>query len=201
MLGIIMTHSICMTRVLFLGLLMTGLASVAFPATAGPTRDDVMANLQRCAGFTDDRTWLNCYYGAAQPMRAQLGLPSAPDSQVSLIKNTPMPAPQPMTNTASKSGSSLFDRIANFFDTSSSSTDSDFGAGATRLAAYSFSKNGLFTITLPDGDVWTQSPYDNLRARWSGLAANYTVMVSTDTMGNHTLRVKDDHDYGVVRVK
>jgi hypothetical protein len=175
----------------------------AAPALADPTRDDVMANLQRCAGFTDNHTWLNCFYGAAQPMRAQLGLAPAPDSQVSLLKTAPVPPPPPMTNTASasKSGGGWFSGITDIFDTSSTPSDSDFGAGAMRLAAYSYGKDGLFTATLADGEVWTQSKYDDLRAHWSGQAANYTVMVSADMMGSHTLRVKGDHDYRVVRVK
>ena len=49
------------------------------------TRDDVLANLQRCAGFTDNHTWLNCYYGAVQPVRAELALPPAPQSQQALV--------------------------------------------------------------------------------------------------------------------
>jgi hypothetical protein len=185
-------------------LICAGLAALAAPAAADPTRDDVMTNLQRCAGFTDNRTWLNCYYGAAQPMRAQLGLSPAPDSQVSLIGTAPVPPPPPMTSTAStaKSGGGWFSGITDIFNSSTnSSSDSDFGAGAMKLAAYSYGKDGLFTATLSDGEVWTQSPYDDLRAHWSGQAANYTVMVSSDMMGSHTMRVKGDHDYRVMRVK
>ena len=42
------------------------------------SRDDVISGLTRCAALTDDRQWLDCYYGAAQPMRAWLGLSPAP---------------------------------------------------------------------------------------------------------------------------
>ena len=184
-------------------LFYAGLVALAAPAMADPTRDDVMTALQRCAGFTDNRTWLNCYYGAAQPMRAQLGLSPAPDSQVSLVGTAPVPTPPPMTSTAStaKSGGGWFSGITDIFDGTSTPSDSDFGAGAMRLASFSFGKDGLFTATLSDGEVWTQSPYDNLRAHWSGQATNYTVMVSADMMGSHTMRVKGDHDYRVIRVK
>ncbi|HEY4077469.1 MAG TPA: hypothetical protein VGM26_11125, partial [Rhizomicrobium sp.] len=41
-------------------------------------REDVIAGVTRCAVLTDDRQWLDCYYGAAQPMRADLGLAPAP---------------------------------------------------------------------------------------------------------------------------
>jgi hypothetical protein len=193
-----MTRFICT-----MALLCAGLLALAAPAAADPLRDDVMTNLQRCAGFTDNRTWLNCYYGAAQPMRAQLGLSPAPDSQVSLVGTAPVPPPPPMTSTAStaKSGGGWFSGITDIFDSTSTPSDSDFGAGAMRLASFSFGKDGLFTATLSDGEVWTQSPYDNLRAHWSGQATNYTVMVSSDMFGSHTMRVKGDHDYRVIRVK
>jgi hypothetical protein len=176
----------------------------AAPALADPTRDDVMANVQRCAGITDNHVWLNCYYGAAQPMRSQLGLPPAPDSQVSLVKTAPVPAPPPMTKSASSSKSSggWFSGITDIFDSAPNApSDSDFTAGAMRLASYNYGKDGLFTVTLADGEVWTQSKYDDLRAHWSGQAANYTVIVSADMMGSHTLRVKGDRDYRVIRVK
>ena len=193
-----MTRFVC-TMALF----YAGLVAMAAPAAADPTRDDVMTALQRCAGFTDNRTWLNCYYGAAQPMRAQLGLSPAPDSQVSLVGNAPVLPPPPMTSTAStaKSGGGWFSGITDIFDSSSKTADSDFGAGAMRLASFSYGKDGLFTATLSDGEVWTQSPYDDLRAHWSGQATNYTVMVSSDMFGSHTMRVKGDHDYRVIRVK
>ena len=36
-------------------------------AHAAP-RDDVRAASLRCDGIAEERTWLNCYYGAAQPV-------------------------------------------------------------------------------------------------------------------------------------
>lgn len=74
-------------------LILSALSAAPAAAASNPARDDVMANIQRCASITDNRTWLNCFYGAAQPMRAELGLPPAPESQVSLVKNTPLAPP------------------------------------------------------------------------------------------------------------
>ena len=54
------------------------------PALAA-ARDDVLYGISRCGGIADDRTWLDCVYGAAQPMRAQLGLQPAPASQQKLV--------------------------------------------------------------------------------------------------------------------
>ncbi|MGZ5921233.1 MAG: hypothetical protein ACXWLT_05660 [Rhizomicrobium sp.] len=165
-------------------------------AASDPTRDDVMLNLQRCSGITDNRTWLNCFYGAAQPMRAQLGLPPAPDAQVNLVKNAPL-TPPPMKSASDKDSGWLGIGNLNPF----SSSDDDFSSGTTRLAAYNFGKDGLFTATLADGEVWKQSPYDDIRAHWGDQPASYIVIVTADMMGSHTMRVKGDHNYRVLRVK
>ena len=49
-------------------------------------RDAVRARSMRCDAIKDDRTWLDCYYGAAQPVRAELSLPPAPASQQALVR-------------------------------------------------------------------------------------------------------------------
>jgi hypothetical protein len=53
-------------------------------------RDDVMSRAFRCAPIGDTRQWLDCYYGAAQPLRASLGLPPAPQSQTQLVETPPI---------------------------------------------------------------------------------------------------------------
>src|SRR3569833_1119609 len=60
----------------------------AVPAAARP-RDDVMSGAYRCAAIGDSRQWLDCYYGAAQPARAALGMPPAPPAQVALVSRPP----------------------------------------------------------------------------------------------------------------
>ena len=63
------------------------LAAAVLPSgtALADARQDVMFGAQRCAGIADDRTWLDCFYGSAQPMRAQLGLPPAPANQQRLV--------------------------------------------------------------------------------------------------------------------
>ena len=56
-------------------------------------RDDVMAGVFRCAAIGDTRLWLDCYYGAAQPVRAQLGLPPVPAAQARLALSPPAGGP------------------------------------------------------------------------------------------------------------
>jgi hypothetical protein len=67
------------------GIVLAGVAVLAQGALAGPARDEVMSGAARCAGIADDRTWLDCYYGAAQPMRGSLGLSPAPYTQTKLV--------------------------------------------------------------------------------------------------------------------
>ena len=63
---------------------------LAVPAMARP-RDEVMINVYRCAAQASTRAWLDCYYGAAQPQRAALGLAPAPPAQVALVTSAPAP--------------------------------------------------------------------------------------------------------------
>lgn len=60
------------------------------PASAhGHPRDQVMSSAYGCAEIANSRRWLDCYYGSAQPARAQLGLPPALDAQVRLALAPP----------------------------------------------------------------------------------------------------------------
>ncbi len=67
-----------------IALLVLGTCAGLAPAAADP-RQDVMSGAQRCAGIADNRVWLDCFYGSAQPMRALLGLPPAPINQQRLV--------------------------------------------------------------------------------------------------------------------
>ncbi len=51
-----------------------GCCASRLPAAARP-RDDAMSAAFRCAVIGEARQWLDCYYGAAQPVRAALGMP------------------------------------------------------------------------------------------------------------------------------
>ena len=62
------------------------------PAAARP-QDDVLSAAFKCAAIADLRTWLDCYYGAAQPQRAALGLPSVSAAQARLVAAPPSGTP------------------------------------------------------------------------------------------------------------
>lgn len=66
-------------------------------------REDVLLRLTRCASIGDTRQYLDCYYAAAQPLRAALGLAAAPQAAAyaplfSLAQVAPRAA-LPMTDT------------------------------------------------------------------------------------------------------
>src|SRR5258708_34447849 len=58
------------------------------PVSAG-ARDGVMVGAYRCPGIDSIRIWVDCYYGAAQPVRSELGLVPAPAGQLSLVLSPP----------------------------------------------------------------------------------------------------------------
>jgi hypothetical protein len=69
---------------------VAGLLLLTLPAMAQQRpRDAVMARAYRCGAIGAPRQWLDCYYGAAQPARAQLGLPPAPQAQIELALSPP----------------------------------------------------------------------------------------------------------------
>jgi hypothetical protein len=61
---------------------------LVMPAQARP-RDDVLSGAFRCAVIADSRVWLDCYYGAAQAVRAALSMPAALAAQIKLAAMPP----------------------------------------------------------------------------------------------------------------
>jgi hypothetical protein len=140
----------------------------AAPVLAGP-REDTLAGISRCAALPADRTFLECVYGAAQPMRARLGLPPAPESQVRLVPPASARADVPPTARPDGNASGVLNL---------------FGGNSLHMASYSFDSRGLFTVTLSNGEVWRQDPNDTNYAHWSGKAADYPVTVIPGEFGS-----------------
>jgi hypothetical protein len=88
-----------MKHVLFV-LVLVGLALPSI-AQARP-RDDTMAALYHCGGLQNDRQWLDCYYGAAQPARVSLGLKPALPEQIRLAQSPPAGLPTPPSEERSR---------------------------------------------------------------------------------------------------
>jgi hypothetical protein len=178
-------------------LLLAALLGVcASPALADP-RQDTLAGISRCAGLPDDRTFLDCVYGAAQPLRIELGLPPAPGFQTQLVPPAPgargaMPPPMaaaPPASVPARVGSvpppqktdGLFGGL---FDNGSEET--------LRMASYNFNPRGQFTVTLSNGQVWRQRANDTAFATWGAKPGDYYATVRVQTTGGYSLSVRGD---------
>jgi len=183
-------------------LLLITLIVAATPALAGP-REDVYSGSLRCAAITDDRTWLECYYGAAQPMRGQLQLPPAPASQTSLIP--PAIAGSASTAAAIGAPSAFPPRVPS--RPGPVARTLDFLAGGDAVVAgaairsYDGARSG-FTVTLENGQVWKQSDDQARFVRWRDGLAAHRVSVWKGALNTYNLAFdKEAERYKVRRIK
>ena len=171
----------------FAGLAAMLVLGLGYPALADPTRDAVMDGAARCEGIPDNRVWLDCFYGSAQPMRATLGLSPAPDSQTRLV-----PAP----GAAYGGGSAAARRASAPPQKSESFLQSLMGntkpiASNAPMTAYGFGNDGRFTVTMPDGHVWQQAESDPRLAKWKKPAQSYKVTINSSSSADlYDLRVE-----------
>lgn len=163
---------------LALGMIPASAAQVRLaqnPPASAPTGDpgpryQTTAEALRCNGVADERQWLNCYYAAAAPVRAQLGLAPAPQTAPPIPGNAPMiaslqPGRQPATLPA---------------------------AGWVQMSSYQFDRNGMFTIVLANGQHWQQLSGDTNLAHWKKPAANYQVRITHGALRSLNLKIKGE---------
>ncbi len=243
-------------------LLVPTVLCLAVPAQARP-RDDALAGAVRCAVIGDSRQWLDCYYGAAQPVRAALGLPPALAAQVRLAEAPPpggplqdetvrdevvsaaaacmrltgdrpwldcfyaaatpmraklglkvpqtavIPAPAPAPRLASAppppatpSGPPPMPRPRGLFSGILNSPKPI--VRDMPMQSFVLDKKGAFTVTLSDGQVWTQSPEDEVYhpARWRREASEMMVTITPDAMRSYILTVEGEGKiYKVRRIR
>jgi hypothetical protein len=164
------------------------------------TRDDVMAGMQRCRSIPDDRIWLECAYGAQQPMRAKLGLQPAPDYQQRLVPpatsavTAPAPAiaAPPAVNTAPRPAAAPVPRPKGSFL-------QILGGNAppvavSTLASVEYDANDAFHITLQNGQTWHQ--VNAGVAPKARLKPGTKVTIRPGALGSYNLRA-DGHTYKV----
>jgi hypothetical protein len=197
-----------MTKRTFAVLLCGAITMGAANATAD-TRDDVLSGIARCGVIHDDRTWLDCLYGAEQPMRGHLGLPPAPEFQQRLVPAGPvmplssMPAPMPASMPAAPAPSVATrpapQRKAGFWTTLIGNAPP---AAVSRMASYRYEKSGAFVVTLANGQQWRQVDIDSgTQALWTRPPSAYTITVSQGAFGSYTLHTDDNpHVYKVAPV-
>ena len=178
-------------------------AALAPCAALADAREDVIAGVTRCAALSDDRQWLDCYYGAAQPLRAQLGLSPAPQAQIKLLESLPRAGttalPSTVTRAAVRTGPPPMPKRSSIFALFSG----DELASNVPLQSYDIN-GGAFTVTLNDGQVWQQTPEDAAKrpVRWREPAKAMRVSITQGAMGSFNLVVGDENRaYKVKRIK
>ncbi|MEY4966343.1 MAG: hypothetical protein RL274_1926 [Pseudomonadota bacterium] len=154
-------------------------------------REDVITGVTRCAALTDDRQWLDCYYGAAQPLRAQLGLSPAPQAQIRLLEVQPKAAalPATVTRAAVRTGPPPMPRRSIF-----NVWGGDDVINNAPIKSFDMS-GGAFVITLNDGQVWEQTEDDAIKrpVRWRQPASAMRVTISQGAMGTFNLVMGDEN--------
>lgn len=146
-------------------------------------RDAVMAAAARCGSVVAERPWLDCYYAAANPVRALLGL--------ALMPGAAPPPESPARPAAPRSTAGFLDR---FLDKPDLRVDS-------HLASYRFDRNGFFIVTLENGESWRQIDGDSYFAHWSRKPRSYAVTITGGAFGSFKLTVKGNPvSYKVERV-
>lgn len=125
-------------------------------------RDAVLAEASRCYTLAGDREWLNCYYAAAQPMRASLGLAST--------------TPPPPAGTFGLPPKPVVTR--------------ETAGVRSAMADYKFDQFGKFTVRLADGQVWRQLASDTMLAHWMKPAGEYVVDVRKGAFNSFNLTVE-----------
>jgi hypothetical protein len=143
-----------------------------------------MSGAARCAGLTDNRVWLDCFYGSAQPMRALLGLVPAPPGQIKLVP--PPGAAYPgaeATRYAPREKSRGF--VAEVFGSAKPPVSN------MPMASYRFGRDGKFTVVLKNGQTYRQKESDLVLAKWNRAPETYVVTIIGASDG-FVLKVKDE---------
>jgi hypothetical protein len=195
--------------------LLCGATIFGVTSAHADTRDDVLSGIARCGAIHDDRTWLDCLYGAEQPMRAHLNLPPAPEFQqrlvpagqampvspmpVSPMPGTPMPVSSmsPTMSTTPSAATRLPTRKkVGFWDTLLGNAPP---VAVSRMSSYRFEKSGAFVVTLENGQQWRQVDVEGgTAATWLRPASTYKVTVSQGSFGSYMLHTDDNpHVYRV----
>jgi len=179
--------------------LLCGVMAVTMSKARADTRDEVLSAISRCNVIHDNRVWLDCVYGAQQPMRAQLGLPPAPEYQQRLVPSPgaipapAMTAPPPVAVSAApartapgpapvRRGRAGF--LGNLFGANPP-------VAVGRMTSYRFEKSGAFVVELDNGQTWRQADVDAGTANWRKPASSYNVTITQGAFGSYILRTAD----------
>lgn len=160
-------------------------------------RDDVMAGAAACNRVAGDRPWLDCYYAAAMPMRSQLGL-SVP-AQIPPRPAPPVMAYAPPPAPAKPAGPPPMPRSTGLFNGMFNSVKPV--VRNMPMQSVTFDRNGAFTVTLSDGEVWAQAAEDEVYhpARWRDPGPSLLVTIAPDAMHTFSMTVAGENRFYKVR--
>jgi hypothetical protein len=165
--------------------LICGGLFLAAPQAHAGTRDDVLAGVERCGVIHDDRVWLDCVYGAQQPMRAQLGLPSAPEFQQRLVPPVQLSSAPPRAVARPVSPR----KKPGFFATLVGVAPP---IAVSRMASYRYDTSGAFIVSLENGQQWRQADVTGGTVNWSKEPSTYMVTISPGAFDSYNLRTDDN---------
>jgi hypothetical protein len=158
-----------------------------------------MSAMQRCSVLQDDRTWLECTYGAQQIMRAKLGLTPAPDYQQRLVPPAsavsaapPYAAPSPYAAPPPARAAAPAPRRGSVMQVLAGTAPP---VAVSNLAAIAYDGDGAFLVTLQNGQVWHQVNALGAKAR---LRIGTKVTIRPGALWSYNLQA-DDHTYKVER--
>jgi hypothetical protein len=162
-------------------------------------RSDVLAGIQRCGVIRDDRVWLDCVYGANQPMRAQLGLAPAPEFQQRLVPQVQLGAPPQQMDLAPARPAPRANKKPGFFSTMLGIAPP---VAVSRMAAYRYDDNGAFIVTLENGQEWRQTNVLGDKVIWVKKPSAYMVTIANAAFGTYSLHTDENPQaYKVERLK
>jgi hypothetical protein len=163
-------------------------------------RDEVMSAAAGCFRVVGERPWLDCYYAAAAPMRTHLGLSAPPTAPKPLPQLAYVPPPAPRTVTPA--GPPPMPRNANLL--SGMFGDSQPIVRNVPMQSVTMDRQGAFTVTLADGQVWAQLAEDHIYhpARWGQAGPDKLVTIAPGPMHTFTMQVSgQSRSYKVRRLR
>ena len=169
-------------------LTVIGCAVLAAHADAG-TREEVLAAMQRCSDMPDDRTWLDCTYGAQQIMRAKLGLPPAPAYQQRLVPPGPSlsrPAQPPATKQVASTPPPTR-RKGSFWQILGGSAPP---VAVSALSSVTYDGRGAFIATLENGQVWREADAADLPKPRFRIGTKVTI--TPGALSSYNLRTEEN---------
>jgi hypothetical protein len=172
------------------------------PVQDSALRDDVMAEAARCIRASGDRAWLDCYYGASQPVRVRLGLSALPHAAGTPVQPMIVASAAPVARAAIPSGPPPMPRNPGLF--SGLFRDPAAIVRNVPVKSFTFDRKGAFTVVLADNQAWKQSEEDAVYhpAKWRGAGTGMLVSIAPSNMNTFNLTVDgSDRYYKVHRVR